>query len=310
MPALSNNSFILSHSQTSGYDFTGNIEKLIPDKDTQNWVASYISSLSEYASNPNYLSQDITTKSFFVKGDYVIFLEAYPKVDNRLFLERKITVASRKDNVDFNSLYESNQSVTAKSFDEIFSSKIKEYLLCAFLSENTTLYFLIDDSDRTEALRNMIFSFHRELLIRNSCVEVLGKIPPIKASAVTCRCVLQSDKTGFLNEIKGKSNYILVDLTSGTQSIEVSVSSPTYAQRAVVYLLEHYSFDFDNIYYSLDESLELNMHKIPTNSKTVFFNTIFYLTILNNFDDKIYEISMSAKEKEDINLMLNKGGLL
>lgn len=306
MSDLLNNSFILSHSQTGGYDFTGNIEKLISEKSTRKWVASYISMLSEYASNPNYISQSITTKSYFVKGDYVIFLESYPRTDNRLFLERKVTVNSQKSDIDFKRFYNSQKPINAICMDKDFISKIYECLLCTFLSENTTLFFLIDSSDYAETLRNIIASFSQEILKWNSCIEILEKIPSVKASSVICRCIFPCDKTEFVDGIKEKSNYILVDLTADTPLIDLSISSPTYAQRSVLYLLNHYRFD--NIYYSIVESL--NMYKNPIENKTNFFNTICYLTTLNNFGDKIYKISMSVKEKEEINLMLTRGGLL
>lgn len=306
MSDLLNNSFILSHSQTSGYDFIGNIERLIPEKNTQKWVASYISMLSEYASNPNYISQAITTKSYFVKDNYVVFLESYPKTDNRLFLERKVTVNSLKSDIDFKRFYCSQNPINTICVDKDFISKIYECLLCAFLSEKTTLYFLINSSDYAESLRNIIASFSQEILKWNSCVEILEKLPSIKASVAACRCIFPYDKTEFIDGIKEKSNYILVDLTADAPLIDLSISSPTYAQRSILYLLNHYRFD--NIYYSIVEAL--NMYKISIENKTAFFNTICYLTTLNNFGDKIYEISMSAKEKEEINLMLTKGGLL
>ena len=301
-----NNSFILSHNQTGGYDSFGNIEKLIPERSIQKWIISFISMLSEYASNPNYISQSIVTKSHFVKDNYVVFLEAYPQKDNRLFLERKVTVSPQNGDIDFKKFYNSQKSVNTICKDRDFISKIYECLLCAFLSDNTTLYFLISSSDYAEALRNIIASFSQEILKLNSCVEVLEKLPSVKMSTAICRCVFDYDKTEFTNEIKEKSNYILVDLTTDAPLIDLSISSPTYAQRSILHLLNYYRFD--NIYYSIIETL--NNYKLSVKNKTAFFNTICYLTTLNNFGDKIYEISMSAKEKEEINLMLTKGGLL
>lgn len=302
MSDLLNNSFIMSHSQTGGYDYDGNISNLIPETNIQKWVLSYISMLSEYASNPNYISQPVTTKSYFVKDDYVIFLESYPRMDNRLFLEKKVTINSRKSELDLKKFYGLPNS-TEICIDEGFVSKVRDLLLCSFLSDNTTIFFLTNGSECVDLIRDIVSFFSDQILKCNSCIEVLEKLPAVKTSAVICRCIYPRDKNEFLSEIESKSNYIVVDMTTSDFSIDISLYTPTYAQRAYLYLLNFY--DFDNIYYSIIEKLD--SFKVSIVDKVNYFNTILYLTALDNFYDRIYEISMSAREKTDINLMLNRG---
>jgi len=262
--------------------------------------------LSDYASSPNYISLPFRNKSFFNKDNYVIFTESLPKMDNRYFLESKITVFRKNDVIDFEGLYGSPETAPKLCADKDFILKVKAFCLCSFVSDNTTIYFLTNGSDNTEAIRGIVGGYSQDILMCNSCVEVMEKLPSIKTSAAICKCYLPKDKSEFLSEIKSKSNYFLVDLTGDVPEVSASLMSSTYAQRMILHLLNYY--EFDNIYYSITEVIE--NRNIIENDKNKYFNAVCCLTVLSNFREKLNEISMTSKEKNDIDIILSKGGLL
>lgn len=302
MKNSTNKTFVLSHS-SSGYDFTGNIDRLIDDYSTRMWIKSYISLLTEYASLPGYIAAPVTTKSYFCTGDHVIFTESYPQKDSRMFLESKVTIDTKQNNLDFVGFF--NSGIDCSVPESTFFNKLREAFLTAFVSEQTVIYCITRDDSEVNVVRQIISDFSQKLLKSNSCIEVIGEIPSVKTSAVICRCILSQDKSMFLNEIKRKDNCITVDLTAEKPTIDICIDTPTYAQRCLTHLFSKYNFE--NIYYSIEEIENL---PIDATRKNAYYNTLCFLMAYQNFRADSFVVPATINEKNEINSLLKEVEIL
>lgn len=302
MDYSTNKTFVLSHS-VNGYDFTGNIDCLISDYATGMWVKSYISLLTEYASFPEYISAPVTTKSYFCTNDHVIFAESYPQRDSRMFLESKITIDSKSNNLDFEGFF--NSDINSFAPDGNFFNKLREAFLTAFVSEQTVIYCIAANDSEVNTVRQIISEFSQNLLKSNSCIEVIGEIPSLKTSAAICRCVLPQDKAMFLNGISRSDNCIVVDLTSEMPRIETRISVPTYAQRCLIHLFSKYNFE--NVYYSL---AEIENIPIEATGKNAYYNALCFLMTYKNFREDSFIVPATYEEKNEINYLLKEVDIL
>ena len=288
--------FFLSHS-SEGYDFSGNIENLISEHSVQMWVKSYISMLTEYASIPGYASAPITTKSFFNTYENVVLIESYPRNDGRVFLESKVTIESKSDNIEFARFLMSNAEFS--EYDDSFVSKLYESLLLTLFSDHTVLYCIAEKESDVNLMRNIISEISQEILKSNSCIEIIGNIPPVKKSVVICRCIFPTDKDKFLSEARCDDNYTLIDFTESAPTIHICLNTPTYAQQCLSKLF--FKYNFDNIYYSIEELIKIPLSKENMRS---YYNTLCFLMTYKNFRSDVFEITMTPSEKEEIKSLL------
>ena len=293
--------FILSHSRNSGYDFGNSLDEIISDKHLQEWIKSYISVLTEYASDSKYVSKEIATRSYFTKDDYAVILNSYTNKDNRFFLESKVAVTDlRCTDVNFcNFVTESN--IFSKISDIESLEKILIAILISFVGENTTLYCLADNEKIVNLFFSLVYSLDQRLLYKNACVEVMGNIPSIYSSIVLCRCVESRDRESFLDKINRNNNSILVDLTNSEPKITYKIAHPTFAQLCVKHLSAKYNGE--SIYFSLVESLDCAT-KFVLKNKRSFFNIVSFFCVRTNYPDDMKQLSMTSEEKYEIESLL------
>ncbi|MBR2868399.1 MAG: hypothetical protein IKB88_04960 [Clostridia bacterium] len=293
-----NKTFFLSHS-SGGYDFRGNIDNLIPENSAQMWVKSYISMLTEYASVPGYASAPVTTKSFFNADENIVLIESYPRNDGRVFLESKVTIESKYDNIDFSEFLDTMTEFCG--YDDFFVNKLHESLLLSLFSDDTVLYCVAERESDINLIRRIISEISSDILKLNSCIEIIGKIPPVKKSVAICRCILSNDKVNFLSEAQCDENYILIDFSDSTPTIHICLNEPSYAQLCLLKLFSKYNFE--NVYYSIEELIRLPLNK---NNMRIYYNTLCLLMAYKNFRSDIFEISMTPREKEEIKSLLKE----
>ncbi len=301
------NCLIISHNAENGYDFYDNVCKLVKEKEVQNYVASYISMLTSYASEPKYVSRKISTTSYFTKDNYAFWLTSTPKKDSRFFLESEIRLLDFKD-LPINLSKHSFSSAKCESAfkNEKFKILFQKGMMLALLSKSTTMYLLVDEDSAVEDVFFSFFKFDRVFLCRNSCVEVIGKIPEVTAAVIICRCLCDEDKYAFIHKIESKSNYVLVDLVSQEPNIVTDIKYPSYSQSVLSKIQSDKGFaEIYNTFVKTAKSLNETDLRI---SKDVFYNAVSYCCLRQRYAEYIKRIPASSKEKSDIEKYLMSRG--
>lgn len=227
----------LSHS-SAGYDSYDALCRIVSGRKKE-IVCSYIEGLTPYASEPNYMSKNIVCKSLFRAEDDIVLLEAYPRRDTRLFIERKVaalSAQSQKNSPDL-ARYILGEVGPVKH-DENFDSRFRDALLLALFSEKTRLFCLVDCQSAIDAVRFRLYNFGSGLLSLGSCIEVMKALPGRKYTAATCICVTRDDKQNFMGEIDRFKNKIIVDLTEGRAQIKADIPTPEYSQNVLRVLFD------------------------------------------------------------------------
>lgn len=300
-----NNVFVLSHS-SAGYDFGDGIKQIVKNPETLNYIKSYVDSITGYASDTNYMSASFVSKSYFVKDNYAVFVEAYPKRDNRLFLEIKLTVEDISASLDiFTEKGRDTEGLSA--IPSQTATFIANAMLMACVAEKTKLYCLVNNSDEKiiDALNSLLFKLPPKVLCKANCIDVIGKFPEIKTYSAICRVITPSDKAYFENEIKGSSNCVIIDFTGEKPFIKFNVSRPTYAQTVIWGLMQNKISAFNNFRTTLSK-----FGAIETDNKSVHFNAVAYEMLMSNakFAPFVPEFPATAEEIEAIKEYLSTRG--
>ena len=57
--------FTVTHDVDTGCNFGKELAEVVPEKQTRDWIGSYISEITAYATEPRYLSKGIDSVSYF-----------------------------------------------------------------------------------------------------------------------------------------------------------------------------------------------------------------------------------------------------
>ena len=299
-----NNVFVLSHS-SSGYDFGDGIKQVVKNPATLDYIKSYVDRITGYASDTNYMSASFVSKSYFVKDNYAIFVEAYPKRDNRLFLEIKLTIEDMSSSLDF--------FVAKGSETDIFSigkntaTMMANAMLMSLVSEKTRLYCLANNGDEKAvgAFNSLFYKLSPKVLSRANLIDVIGKFPDIKAYASICRVINPEDKAYFENEIKNSSNCVVIDFTGEKPYIKFNISKPTSAQTVIWGLMQRKMSAFKGFI-----NAATKFGAIETDNKSVHFNAVVYEMLIGNekFAPYVKDFVATAEEIKAINEYLSNRG--
>lgn len=299
MSDLSGNKFVLSHDH-SGYDFTGNIDKLIAEESTREWIKSYISMLLSYASDPKYITSATRTKSHFVKDGYIIMMESYAKRDNRLFIESEITIEKADVEIAFENYYKySNSDFSFKGAKAFYCSTFF-LMLNAFVSDSTTFFCLVNDDITVKRIHGVLSEIDYIFLKNNSCIEVIKEIPPIKNSVAICHCIQPQDKDNYIREIERNENYIVADFTGVNIIFTSNLNSPTYAQRCFKKLSKYYGEGKyeDTVVYNSFANI-VNKYLGKKEYKTSMLNALCYIMMETSYRECLFDVAMTESEKNE-----------
>lgn len=304
------NTIIFSHSQDYGYSSV-DLSGLVADANDAAWIGSYMNTITSFASNPKYLSSVSGVQSFFTKGNNMVFLKSSVKSDNRLYLENSITVNAVnvfKDLTKFRNCSTDFQPLNLSLNDK---NALSEALMFAALSDKTTVYCVTDKDEIIDGVRRSFFDLPPGLICRSSCIEIVGAIPEVKASVVLCKCVDGGDYESYINTIKGKSNYILIDWMGAVPVIKANISQTTYAQRVMKHIIDRYNPIFDNLGAMLHCPVQnaSNYRYFDFGiDKDTYFNVVAYYIMANKYPQEQYNVFATNDEKEKIeNYVLSRG---
>ena len=308
------NTVVFSHSQDSGYSSV-DLSGIIADKEAADWIGSYVKSTTAFASNPKYLSAVSSVNSFFSRDNYMVFLESCNKKDNRLYLESRVTVNTVNAIGDL-SVFMDNAYI--KSIDELKLAKedreaLKKALLLAAVSDKTTVFCVGDSDDILDGVRKEFFTLPPGVLCRSSCIEAVGGIPELRASLVLCKCIDSEDYTSYINTIKSRSNYILIDCMGERVRITADIPQTTYAQRVINYIVDFRNPSVDNmckIFHTTVRAVKgLSVFDFSVDKNT-YLNTVAYFVLANNYAPDLYSVYATADEKENISKYVSSRGIL
>ena len=286
--------FTVTHDVDTGCDFGDKLIEVVPEKQTRDWIGSYISAITAYATNPRYISKGIDSVSYFSKDGYVVAMRSYTKNDERLYTESVVNVINSHVKGICYSSFAQGGNVSA---DKAFRDSINLAVLTALLGENTKLYCIVDDGDSAMALfRSAVYGMNEKILSKNAFVEAISDVPPVFSPVFLCRCISPSDYGMFLNRAEHDSNSIIIDF-KGRRQIRYSLSTPTFAQDFLIKLAAKYSFD--SVYAAIENAIaSSSIHDAP--SRRALFNAWAYLCVKNRFRNDGSLLSMTPEEKEEL----------
>ncbi len=295
------NTVVFSHSQDYGYSFI-DLSGVIADKEAAAWIGSYANAITAFASNPKYISAVSSVNSYFTKGNNVVFLTSYPKTDNRLYLENSVSVGTINSGNDLHMFADFSKRFRGLNLLPEDDAALRKALLYGTLSDKTTVYCVTDNDEIIEGIQNIFFSFPPGILCRSSCIEVIGGIPEVKASVVMCKCVDSGDHEAYINTVKSKSDYILIDFMGEKPIITANITQTTYAQRAIKDIIDAYNPLFGNflkVIHRPTVSPSFKFFDLEIDKDT-YFNVVAYLVLANKYPQNQFNVYASEEEKEKI----------
>lgn len=287
--------FIISHGTNAGFGFGNELAEVVSETMTQQWIKSYISSITSYASNERYLAKGISSVSYFTKDGYVVVMRSKVKEDEGLHLESEVNVInSRLKRICYSSFAQEHGNAPG---DKAFRDGLRLAVLTALLGEDTKLYCIADDTDAAvNVFRSTVYGFNEKIMDKSALVEAVSDVPAVFSPVFLCRCIEPSDYDTFCKRAAADNNSIIVDF-KGTKQIKYNLSAPTFAQRFLIKLTEKYGFD--GVYAALENAIASSaIHDAPT--RRGLFNAWAYLCIKNRFRNDGSSLSMTAEEKEEL----------
>ncbi len=290
--------FYLSHDVNAGYSFGDEMSEVIPERQTQDWIKSYISAITAYASDGRYLSKGLDSTSYFTKDGYAVAIRSYANRDDRLFLESEVIVANTNlKEVPYSNLIPRNVEFK----DRALRDAVRLAVLTAFLGENTKLYCIADDGDSMiDCFCTTAYGFNQKILNKNAVVEAIADIPPVFSPVFLCRCIEPADYETFYKRASRDNNSIIIDFKK-TKQIKYNLCAPTFAQNFLLELTAKYGFEtvcaaFEN---GIGRSV---IQDAP--SRSCLFNAWVYLCVESRFRGDGCKLSMTPEEKEDLERIL------
>lgn len=302
---------VFSHKPESGYtsiDLSG----VVADSQAAGWIGSYATSVTAFASNPKYLSAVSKTRSFFTKDENMVFMTSETKSDNRLYLENSVSVSSTRngnDIVRFINYY--SDDLKELNMEPNDQTAFLDAMLLGMLSDKTTVYCIADKEETIEGVFKAFFDMPPGLVCRSSCIEVIGSIPEVKASVMMCKCVDGGDYEFFLNKIKSKTDYIIIDFMGAKPVITVNINNTSYAQRVLYHIIRAYNPTFRTVAVAFHcpigniERFKLYDYGVDKNT---FFNTVAHYVLAYKYPQDKYNVYATQDEKEKIeNFVVSRG---
>lgn len=290
--------FNLSHDVNAGYSFGDELTEVVPERQTQDWIKSYISAITAYASDGRYLSKGIDNTSYFTKDGYVVAIRSYMNKDDRLFLESVVDVA----NINLKQVPYSNLIPRNVEFkDKALRDAVRLAVLTAFLGENTKLYCIVDDGDSMiDCFLTTAYSFNEKILNKNAVIEAIADIPPVFSPVFLCRCIEPADYGTFCKRASRDNNSIIIDFKN-TKQIKYNLCAPTFAQNFLLELTAKYGFE--TVCAAFESAIGSSVIQ-DAPSRSSLFNVWAYLCVESRFRADGCKLSMTPEEKEDLERIL------
>lgn len=293
------NRCIITHNGITGYsDVSKAFSGMIDDYEVADYFKAYMQQIVAYASDSRYAGAAIDTHSFISYKNYLMTLSSEPSNDGRTFLKSEVTICHiDRDGCEVRKLLNDYAVLPKCRLNVEFGILLRESMLLSMLSENTRFYCVTENKDAVCYLRNMYLSCFGEVFPKyRTYIEVLGRIPEVNASVITCFCCEEDDRNAFLSRIEKESNYVLLDWTTDMPEIEVRIGSPSFAQ-AIVSRLQELS--------TWNKSMSAFVDRVAryqNNFKNKKFSTICNLTALGYYLNKdlrkfFGNVSISRAEK-------------
>lgn len=304
---------VLSHSQSSGYQYDVAFEAVVPDIEIRKKIMSTEAELTKFASYQQYLKDDLNLTSYFVIDNYAVFLRAVKAKDNRQYCESTLRIASFTDQdepleLDFEDGEISHflrNDVFNVFNDRKFFMLYQQCVLKSALSESFKLMIIVNNPTLGFDEKLISYTFMQVVpctLVKHFNYFCFVKEPIYSKHKIGIYyCQSEQEKTQIIRTADITKTFVF-DFAGSNPEYECRIPSQPYAHRVINYIFQttRDADEYNKIKYRIEEIMKTDERFRSDPNNQIWYNKLAFELLRRYYKGYENRIEMTKEEYKNI----------